>query len=1831
MPTIAIDSHTQQSERIQAKFWIVLVGINHYQDRQIADLSYCANDCRELAAALTTATQQFQETEIISLYDRAQQPPNLLEITTSIQQFRLAKPEDIVLFYFSGHGYLDSNNRPVLCVADTNIDDLAGTGLKLDTLLTELRQCQAKRQLIWLDACQEPEEQQDRQIRQNPTSQLLAVLERQSEQSQDFYAMLSCDRTERSWEISELKHGLFTYFLIEGLKGKAANLQGEIDAESLFRYVERSSQKFIEYKKNFVDRDDIFKGMGIPLRASSSQPIINRFPANAAQTPQRIARGSGELIVGSSTPLTQRMALIVDRLSASKTDLHFCRLLQSRGSFEVEYFFGTDKQGRSLQTIIASYLQAENPNTLLLYLAGAIESTDSETYNLVCAEDNRINLNWLSQQLRDAPVREVIIIADILDTSGTTKSLVEILNPSRDKSLCLITATSSSKNSDKLLDRVVNILAAAGKSEREFWAAELITKLQTGKDLQSEIDIKWWLSGSTEVMEILSVAVQRTANEIFEIDICPYQSLKAFTQDDAYFFHGREDLIVEIIEKLQSTFFLTVVGASGSGKSSVVRAGVVPQLVTNGLFDAELARDRSCQAWVMLPGDSPLATLAATLAPDRPDFLEGVLHLGIDSFIAWLQQQPQLISVLVIDQFEELFTLTAETDRVNFLNLILGAIATARDYFRVIITLRSDFLDECLEMSELAPLMAKSQVLVPSCRLEDKQYRQMIVQPAAKVGLEVEDALTEVLLAELKEGSLPLLQYALAELWQQRSPGKLTAKDYRQYIGQLGKFLSNKAQETYDRLTEAEQQCAQSIFLSLVFLVKEQKDTRRRLPISDLSLDKHKDVLDSTLQALIDARLIVIGGEESDLALVKKDLVNRDDRWTKNLAGSASSAGEINSIQNKDKVTVEVAHEILLRDWETLKWWLDENREKYRLIKEINQDTDKWLQNEKRDDFLLSKGALAKYEEFYVKYANDLSGNSHEFIDASIQARDKDAKLAKRRQRQIIGGLIGGILALSTIAGVAIWQLHRATINEVNTLSNSTEALLASNQELDALVAGLKAGKIIKNINFAVDDQTRTKLILRINEIFSRVREVNRLEGDNRYFPEIFFKSGYQFIISFDEQSKTLMKWSLEGKLVKVTKNNSFKLEDLVFSIDGQIIAFSSSANNTVELWNWEGKLIKTLEKGSRMIDFSPDSKSIVFSSEGGKIKIWNIQDRVLYPLKDTSKVDSIAQIKFSPDSKSLISLSSHQGQGVKLWDMRGKLLSTLKVDIDVNASGNFIKFSPNSQSVAFLARNGTFIVWNIYQVSAYPLICNQREVTFSPDSQRYACISGNEIKVGNLNNNLIINSTKIDGLLQRLQFSPDSRKLVFTRSYFSKQTFFLWNLQDKLPQEIGAHSENIDSTGTNSPNIQFSPNSQIIASASKNTIKLWDLKGKLIQNINGHAAPIKSLKFSYNGQFMASYSEDKTVKIWNLNNNLIPAFNVSNARFNNSRPIDFSPDGNFFVSYEKDKVVKLWNLQGQLVRSLKNTSQLIFSPDSRAVVSVNSDSSEIKLWDLKGKLISSTQTPIGSDQGNDGVDFSPDGKIIAFPVGRTFEFWNLKGQQIYSINDVASIRFSPDNEVIAALGWEKWLPLKIWNIKTRKLIHSFEFGSRNYQATKFSPDGSIFAFSTIGDDNKDKIMLWSMKNKSLNSIDKVNGINIGNIEFSPDSQILASIGDNILEVWDSNRNLIFSLPGAKNIFFSRNSKIIVTITDDNKIKVLNRKGDLIHTLKGYTGKVNSVIFSPDDRMIASASDDGTIKLWSLDLEDVMTRGCDWVRDYLAYNPKVSAEDREICDGIGSK
>ena len=1755
---------TQQLKQGTAKFWIVLVGVNRYFDSNILNLRYCANDCKELAEALEIATGEFQHTEIISLYDGSNLPPERSQIITSIQQFRFAKPEDTVLFYFSGHGYLDSNNRPVLCVADTRLDNLAETGLKLDFLLNELSQCRAQRQLVWLDACQEREQQPDSQTKQNPTQQLSAALKEQAEKSQNFHAMLSCDKQERSWEIEELQHGLFTFCLIEGLRGKAANSKGQIDADGLFNYVERITSHVIEDKKN-PGAETLSKGMMInvqQIKQSSPPPKTKRLPANASQTPKRIVQGGGELVflIGLAAPTNNRQALIIDRLSNSEANIGLCKLLQAQGNFAVEYRYIKDKQQWQLQQDITRYLAADN-RTVLLYLSGTIESTADRGYELVCDSQHRINLNWLAQQLKASPVKEIVSIANITEAEKTTPSLESILQLNYDLPLCLIEATSH-RSDREFLARLVTTLSTAAKAEKEFWVTDLISPLQKWSLEQPDIEVTgWW--GTVGLIEILSVEVQRSYNEIFDIEVCPYKSLEAFTQDDAYFFHGRSELVNKIVEKLKSNSFLAVVGASGSGKSSVVRAGVIPKLVANGLNTTSSQQIQACQIWVMLPGDNPFIALAKAIAPNEPELIEGVLHAGVRGFVDWLHQQPQAISVLAIDQFEELFTLTPEKERIDFIRLIIAAVERAGDCFKVIITLRGDFINECLNLSEIAPLMEQNEILVPvkSSRLEDEQYHQIIAQPAQKVGLEVEDGLMAVLLEELKDGSLPLLQYALEELWQKRREGKLTLKDYQQYIGRLGQFLSDKAEATYTSLNELQQECAQSIFLSLVYLAQEQdktnKDTRRRLLKSDLRVNKYKDTLDDTLQALVDARLIVVSGEDNSSVVTDSDSTNA--------LAVADEVKKNNS--DRDKDTVEIAHEILIDNWKTLKWWLDNNRDKYRLIKEINQSANKW----KQYGFVpVTKGELAIYEEFYTDYADELSELSNQFMDASIQARDKADKLAKRLQRQIIGGLTGGITILATVLIFALGQLRKATISEIDALNNSAEALLKSERKLDALIVTLKAVEK-SSANFIKPGKgAKIKLTVKLQNILHNIKEINRLDG----YVATFSPNG-KYIASASTDNNIKI-WNYQGKLIhefKALQTINDYITSIKFSPDSKMIASVGLTDNSVKLWDLDGNILESFQSKTKAgqpfvyFDFSPDSKTI-FLSSSNRISIWNTNGKFIENIKNTE-----------PKFYKSINISSNNniavaaGEKIELWSYDGKLIRTIP-------DNSFSKI--NSVVIASL------------KITPSPL------ETYSRDAE-----------------------------ILDVEFSPNN-KIIASAS--DDSTINLWNMNGKLLRTFGDHASKV-------LDIDFHPSGNLIASASfDNAVRIWNIDSSgtssHIIHSAAHIGGAESVEFSPDGNIVASAGADIMVRLWNVENKNVDSLEDNCIDNNSDSSITFSFDRQKYALISNKKKIKICDFNNNIINTIntkKYINAIAVSSNGNFLASYHKD--RINLWNAEGKLLHSLE---GSMNLLSDIFFSLDEQSLAFANTDSYYLWHFHKGTLKAIDDYSSyssaidrkIAFHPNKKIFASIGNKG--KINIWNLEG-DLVHAFKAHSHIIKNLLFSPDGELL----ISSSSDKTIKIWNLEGHLLDTL-KGHASSVDYVVFSPDGKTLASasnlgIAERHIKIWNLEGELLHTLKGhtdnINSISFSPDGKFIISASTDKTIKIWNLEGELIDSLNTHNS-VYDAQFSPDGKFIISPGKYGKkTKYWSLDLDETMARGCDWVRDYLENNPNVNEEDRTICDG----
>ena len=462
------------------------------------------------------------------------------------------------------------------------------------------------------------------------------------------------------------------------------------------------------------------------------------------------------------------------------------------------------------------------------------------------------------------------------------------------------------------------------------------------------------------------------------VDICPYKGLEYFdcNDEDPKYFYGREELTDDLLDWVRQSNFLAILGASGSGKSSVLRAGLLHQLNKG----RKLAGSQDWKIQIILPGEHPLENLALSwLSRDlsnaeratQLDQIESLLKQGSEGLRKLVQASTASRVILVVDQFEEVFTLCQDLgEREQFCECLLVGVEKTKGKLCLILAMRADFFGKCLEReySGLGKKIEENLVSVPPMKREE--LRKAIALPARQVNLSVEEVLIERMLRDIEgaPGSLPLLEYTLTRLWKQKTDNQLQLSTYEQ-LGGIGGTLNRRATEVYEQLSAGEQQIAKQIFLCLTQLGEGTEDTRRRVLKPELMTDKYpQSALEKVIQLLAKEKLIV----------------------TSEQAGKGDVAQRV--------VVIDVAHEALIRHWQQLRRWLDENRDALRKQREIEEDAQTWADHHKP----LTKGylwvgyKLAEAGKVLSEYAATvtLSTQAQEFLEECIKQELSSALLA---------------------------------------------------------------------------------------------------------------------------------------------------------------------------------------------------------------------------------------------------------------------------------------------------------------------------------------------------------------------------------------------------------------------------------------------------------------------------------------------------------------------------------------------------------------------------------------------------------------------------------------------------------------------------------------------------------------------------------------------------------------------------------------------------------------------------------------------------------------------
>lgn len=1631
---------TRALESGEAKLWVVLVGVNHYADAQLSNLAYPALDCQGLGDALTTATAAFPQKSIVLHHDYSQAPsssPDLTGVRTSLQRMvKQAQPQDTLLFYFSGHGVVDPpTQQTFLCLADTQKEQLPQTGLPVQELLTTLANSAARQQLVWLDAChsggmsmQLGSKDETPDPLTNPTPQLMALLRQRAAQSKGFYALLSCDQNQQSWEFPELEHGVFTYYLIQGLLGEAADNDGVIEADALYKYVYYQTLRYIDKVNQQL------RLINQQKRGRGETQLDAEYPQ---QTPKRIVEGVGELVLGLQPELPvhayPRQALMVAGLADNPTALSFGKVLRGAEAFELTYFPQAEQTWQDVREAIQTCLQVVDPaqpapttvTTALLYLRGKTELTETGEAHLVLPEGVAISRSWLRQMLRRSPLAQQIVI---LDCPGATDMLdwIEDLQ-THYQGQCLLAAAAPAEQPEQFADVLYETLTQANIQEGmpvASWIAQLQTQLAG-----SEMQLQTWLSGVQGVIEVLPGGMgARSTTSDFDLGICPYMGLRAFGTDDAPFFFGRKTLTQQLIEAVREQSFLAVLGASGSGKSSVVQAGLMAQL-QQGQHIPD-----SDQWWVrsLRPGAKPVQALVERLieggTAKEQQYqrlqLEGMLYQGTEGFVYWLRSQPQSTIVLVIDQFEELFTLASSEDRQQFLDLMFGAIDHAGDRFKLIITLRSDFIAPCLEYPALSQRLPKSNILVPPA-LTTESYRQVILNPAEQVGLAVEPELVEVLLEELSNlaGDLPLLEFVLEQLWEQRQPGTLTLAIYQQQIGGLKGALERKAQAVYDGLDAEAQACAQWIFLALTQLGDCTEDTRRRIKKSDLIVPKFPaELVERTLKALTDAKLVIVSLEE-DLAPAQI-LNSKGDK-----APESTEPDWLEWI--KQDVTVEVVHEILIRHWSTLRWWLEENRVRLQTQRQIEQAAEDWQQSQQSPDFLLRGVRLDAAAELYVKYTDELSAEVQAFVQAGLSAQAQEQKRAKQRLRraQVAVGVIGLLgVAATGLAGMAFLQRQQTQLSEIRTLNALSESQLRSHQQLEALLTSTQAARQLQSLwGWGLDGHTlgaiRTQTALTLGDAIANTYERNRLEGHTQRVTSVSISSSGQWIASGSDD-QTVQIWQANGKHLH-TLDIGEQVNDVAFSPDDQSIAVIT-APGTVQRWSPTGKQLSsfTASPQGTGLAFHPQGHQLATAGRESAIKLWDA--RTGKPIKTLSGHQGWVNAMAFADN---VLVSASEDKTVRIWDVaKGKMLRTLPKQATAITD---IATHSDSQILALSTEDGTIQLWTLSGQLLHTLKTENVVVTgiaFSPDGNTlvsthadhslrlWQVATGQPLQVLNGHsaptldaafhpNGKTLVSTSVDKQVRvwATPSIPEDTSPILAMAVSPDQQLLATASLDGVIQlwrpdpQVGKVPFKTLKSDMPIYALRFSANSQQLVSGHDPTIQVWDIQEGIVQRtLPGHTGKVNSLDFSPNGKTLVSGSDDQTIRLWDAATGK-PGKTIP-AHEGPVTSVDFGP--RYLASGSDDETVKLWQLDGTPVKTLTGhglaISQVQFNPEGNLLASASWDNT-IKLW-RDGTLV---QTLTGHQNGVTSLAFLPDQPIlVSGSADQSVKVWQVDQGRLFKTLD---------------------------------------------------------------------------------------------------------------------------------------------------------------------------------------------------------------------------------------
>ena len=752
-------------------------------------------------------------------------------------------------------------------------------------------------------------------------------------------------------------------------------------------------------------------------------------------------------------------------------------------------------------------------------------------------------------------------------------------------------------------------------------------------------------------------------------------------------------------------------------------------------------------------------------------------------------------------------------------------------------------------------------------------------------------------------------------------------------------------------------------------------------------------------------------------------------------------------------------------------------------LRPYGQSLQRWIDSQQQDTSRLLRGQALLDAQVWMK-GKSLSDQDYQFLAASKDlerfelqrsleaktAREINARLVEEQKNAKLQKVLLGIVSTALIGAIAssavIWQQNRQLfLKDIEATAISSARLLASYQELDALVEAIRAKRkleLLPKPNRAIV----RKVEFSLRQAIYSVLEYNRLSGHDLTVWRVAFSPDGQVLAtaSIDGTAKL---WQPDGTLITTFKGHSAEIRDVDFSPSSQTIV-TASYDKTAKLWRKDGTLITTFKghlAGVRAATFSPDGKLIATASGDRTIKLWHPNGTLIKTIPGHRA--EIHDVQFSPDGKMIATASSDDT--TKLWSLDGNLITTIQDRTAIRS----LSFSPDGQTLATASADSTVKLWNLANIKTSATLSQPittlddhdaevRGVAFSPDGQTLATASADKtLRLWKLDGTAIaiLNGHKAE--VKGVDFSPDGKILATSDS---TGTVKLWQLDHPLMKVIKSHE-------AAARGLAFSPDGRAIATTSlDNTARLWTREGKAIAVLEGHTAGVQDAVFTKDSQHIITASEDGTAKLWNFAGETLRTFSGHQASI---RGIDLSSDGTVFATSSIDSTVKLWQLDGKLINTLRGHTSTVwdiaFSSDSKVIATASEDKT-VKLWQPNGEL--SKTLPNHRDAVRK-LTYSPSERIIATAEGKVVKLWQPNGELLTTLKGhTASLRdvaFNPDGQSIATASLDN--TVKIWQLDG-KLITTLQRHSSGVRSIAYSPDGQILA--SVSEDAN--LILWDIE-----------------------------------------------------------------------------------------------------------------------------------------------------------